>query len=109
MRLNMLGVPRPVRIVDNSSRLTPTAFSIFSSASKRVSSIIAPLLSSRRNQRPDFLTRDSPSDIAVGQEIENEDRHAIVHAQAEGGCIGHLQPTVDDLAVRDRREQFGRG
>src|ERR1700761_9644069 len=103
MRLNMLGFARPVRIVERSSRLTDTAFSIFSSASKRVSSIIAPLLSSRGHQRPAFLTRDGPSDIAVGEQVENQDRHAIVHAQAEGGRIGHLQPTVDYLAVRDRR------
>jgi len=40
MRENMLGFARPVRMVDKSSRPTETAFSIFSSASKRVSSII---------------------------------------------------------------------
>src|SRR4051794_17147867 len=45
MRENMPGLARPVRMVDKSSRATDTAFSIFSSASKRASSIIcaAPL------------------------------------------------------------------
>ena len=38
------GLARPVRIDDRSSRATDTAFSIFSSASKRVSSITAFLL-----------------------------------------------------------------
>src|SRR6201988_646870 len=44
MRENMPGLARPVLMVDRSSRPTDTAFSIFSSASKRVSSIMAPLL-----------------------------------------------------------------
>src|ERR1700727_2142036 len=106
MRLNMLGFARPVRMVDRSSRLTATAFSIFSSASKRVSSIMcAPL--SCGHQRSDFLTRDRPSDIAIGQQVENQDRYAIVHAQAEGGRVGHLQTAVDHFPVGNRREQFG--
>ena len=40
IRENMPGLARPVRMVDRSSRATDTAFSIFSSASKRASSII---------------------------------------------------------------------
>ena len=41
MREKMLGVARPVRTEANSSFATETAFSIFSSASKSVSSITA--------------------------------------------------------------------
>jgi hypothetical protein len=38
---NIAGLARPVRTVARSSLATDTAFSIFSSASKRVSSITA--------------------------------------------------------------------
>ena len=41
MRANMAGVARPVRMAANSSLAWSTARSIFSSASKRVSSIIS--------------------------------------------------------------------
>ena len=41
MRENMFGVARPVRTLARSSLATETAFSIFSSASKSVSSIMA--------------------------------------------------------------------
>src|ERR1700742_5407388 len=102
IRLNMLGLARPVRMVDRSSRLTDTAFSIFSSASKRVSSIIsAPRLPSRCDQRSNFVTRDGPSDIAIGQEVENQNRHAIGHAQAERGGGGHLHPAGVYFPGRD--------
>src|ERR1700677_1138246 len=133
IRENMPGLARPVRIVDKSSRATDTAFSIFSSASKRASSIIfaapshrcalhrrrrgscAPLLliaalcivaggdhrvfPSGGDQRSDLLTSDRTLDIPIGQQVEHEDRHAIVHAQTECSGIGYLQPSVDDFGM----------
>ena len=112
MRENIPGLARPVRMDDRSSRATDTAFSIFSSASKRVSSITAYSLIGPRvrglllggDQCSDLLTCDRPRDISVGEEIEHQDRHAVVHAQAERGGVGDLQAAVDDLAVADRGE-----
>src|SRR5271154_5185307 len=110
IRENMPGLARPVRIVDKSSRATDTAFSIFSSASKRTSSIICPAaFPSGGDQRPDLLTSDRTGDIPVGQQVEHEDRHAIVHAQTECGGIGYPQAAVDDFAMADRGEQLGFG
>src|ERR1700761_3393455 len=107
MRENMLGLARPVRMVDKSSRPTDTAFSLFSSGSKRVSSIMAPLLPSGGDQRPDLLTRDRASNIAIGKQVEHQDRHAIVHTQTKCGGVGHPQPAVDDFPMSDGGEQLG--
>src|SRR5690348_7008482 len=108
MRANMPGLARPVRIDAKSSRATATAFSIFSSASKRVSSITV-LLPLGGDQCSDLLTCDGPGDIAVGEEVEHQDRHAVVHAEAERGGVGNPQSAVDDLAVRDLGEKLGVG
>src|ERR1700751_6067132 len=125
MRENMPGLARTVRMVDKSSRPTDTAFSIFSSASKRVSSImapllliaalcivagchLAPLLPLGSDQRSDLLTRNRASNIAIGKQVEHQNRHAIVHTQTECGGIGHPQPSVDDFPVGDSGEHLGR-
>src|ERR1700712_2897847 len=118
-RENMPGLARPVRMDDRSSRATETAFSIFSSASKRVSSIkvSSPVTSalarrprpSSGDQRSDLLTRDGTRDISVGEEIEHQNRHAVVHTEAERGGVGDLEAAVDDLAMGDRGEKFGVG
>src|SRR6478752_10726035 len=108
MRLNMPGGARPVRMDDKSSRATVTAFSIFSSASKRASSITVYLPSSG-DQCSDLLTCDGAGDIAGGQQVEHQDRHAVVHAEAERRRVGHPQTAVDHLAMGDRSEQFGVG
>src|SRR6516225_11193991 len=100
----MPGLARPVRIVDKSSRATDTAFSIFSSASKRASSIIC-VFPLRGDQRSDLLTGDRAGDIPIGQQVEHQDWHAIVHTQTECGRIGHPQAAVDDLTMTDRGEQ----
>src|SRR6185369_3842989 len=99
MRENMPGFARPVRIDERSSRATDTAFSIFSSASKRVSSIT--VLFSRRYRSPgllpsggdqcsDLLTCHRPGDIAVCEQVEHQDRHSVVHAEAERRGVGDL-------------------
>src|SRR3954469_3675237 len=97
--LNIEGAPRPVRTEPRSSRATDKALSIRSSASSRVSSITGlsssvaagvPPSSSLlptghsgglADQRADPLTCDRPGDVAVLQQVEHHDRHAVVHAQ----------------------------
>src|SRR3954471_23409432 len=101
--LNIDGAARPVRTEPRSSRATDRALSIRSSASSRVSSITG-LSSCRRDvppglvcgcrpagasgrladQRPDLLTCDRTRDVAVLQQVEHDDRHAVVHAEADG-------------------------
>ena len=46
----------------------------------------------------------SLADVARGQQVEHDDRHVVVHAQAERGGIGHLQALFQDLAVGDLGE-----
>src|SRR5918998_2829119 len=98
----MAGLARPVRTVARSSLATDTALSIFSSASKRVSSITAtpcpagawaawPLPVSplthfpgeppdRRvshrgtDQGPDRFAAHRTCDVAFGEQIEHDDR-----------------------------------
>src|SRR4029077_16240809 len=107
-RAKLFGLARPVRRPPSSSRATCTAFSIFSSASKSGSSITPASPSSARgaHQRADLLTSNDPGDVAVGQ-VEHDDRHAVVPAQAEWGRIGDLQPTQQDVVVADRVESDG--
>src|SRR6185437_11949500 len=115
IRAKLLAEARPVRRPPSSSCSTETAFSIFSSASKSVSSITSiSLLKSRhllgrpvpawsaRRSHPgtDLLTADHLFDVAVGK-IENHDRHPVVPAEADRGRVGHLQPTLQHLVVAD--------
>src|SRR3954451_21243065 len=110
--LNMAGVARPVRMTAKSSFATSTAFSIFSSASRRVSSItVAP--SSRplasgvaraspvprppwsltgRDERADPLTPAGTGHVPLPLHAEHDHRELVVHAQAEGGGVEDLQP-----------------
>src|SRR3954462_2136721 len=104
--LNIEGAARPVRTEPRSWRGTDRALSIRSSASSRVSSItglpsigggaLRPsssvwLLFGRwparwcsgrlTDQRADLLTCSCSRDVAVAQEVEDDDRHRVVHAQ----------------------------
>src|SRR5882757_6147815 len=102
----MDGCARPVRMVPNSSLATTTAFSIFSSASRRVSSITAapvrflclhaPAADGSVIPRPayqgaDLLTAHRPRDVALFHQVENDDGQAVVHAQAHRGRVHELQ------------------
>src|SRR5690242_7387426 len=107
----MPGVARPVRIPAKSSLATSTAFSIFSSASRRVSSIMlgsfsgalvrdtsrgvvslahAPSRSRGRrgspggDQRPDPLTTQGVHHVALALHAEDDHGQLVVHAEAEG-------------------------
>src|SRR5690606_6205375 len=134
--LNSEGCARPVRIVAKSSLPTETAFSIFSSASRRVSSITmtpSPCvcrLYSRgsptepghvtgivsRTLRPtdiddgfdvggdqgaDLLAPDRPGDAVIHIEAEHHNRQVVVHAEAEGGRIGHIESLPQHFCVGD--------
>src|SRR3990170_5223995 len=109
---NIAGLARPVRIVAKSSLATETAFSIFSSASKRVSSITSVSVSvgdglgpSRGasgvgpDERADLLTVHRARDVAVVGEVEDDDREPVVTAQADGCPVSHLQAPGQELVV----------
>src|SRR5688500_14051796 len=100
--LNIEGAARPVRTEPRSSRATDRALSIRSSASSRVSSITGlPSIGGRSpaavgstdcrpgvlsgqavsgrlaDQRADPLTCGGPRDVAVAQQVEDDDRHLV--------------------------------
>src|SRR5687767_4822361 len=97
IRANMAGVARPVRMVANSSFAWSTARSIFSSASKRVSSIISSasfgavvhLSAARRgdgqHQGADLVAAQRLEDGVLALGGEDEHGQAILHAQAKRG------------------------
>src|SRR4051794_288090 len=110
--LNIEGAARPVRTEPRSSRATDRALSIRSSASSRVSSItglpsigggaqaavvivwraVRSVRSGRlADQRADPLTCGGPRDVAVAQQVEDDDRHPVVHAQADRRGVGDLE------------------
>src|SRR5438046_265687 len=99
----MAGVARPVRIVANSSLANSIARSIFSSASKSVSSITCSVASFRRSscggqltrlrvadwrllggdQGADLLTADRADDRVLALGTEDQHRQLVVPAQAQ--------------------------
>src|SRR3954469_19695659 len=96
MRPNMAGVARPGRIAPNSSFANSTARSIFSSASKSVSSITCSLASFarsgrltvglsrlRRQQRADPLTTDRLDDGVLTLGTEDQHGQPVFHAEAQ--------------------------
>src|SRR3979490_2930883 len=100
----MAGGTRPVRMAGQASFASATPFSIFSSASKRTSSITSAPVSrvvsgpwsrarprpqtgsvvSRADQRADLLTSDGPDDVALTHQIEDDDGKIVVHAETDG-------------------------
>ena len=46
-----------------------------------------------------FAVHNGTLDIAFTLEIENENRHGIFHALADGCHVHHLQPVAEDLLV----------
>src|SRR5215218_701922 len=116
----MLGLARPVRIDPKSSPATETAFSIFSSASKSVSSItfISRWVAGacrgragsgvRADDRADLLTVHGTGDVALFGQVEDHDRHPVVAAEADRGGVRDLEPTGQELVVGDRVEAHRR-
>src|SRR4051812_43381414 len=94
-----------------SSFATVTALSIFSSASRRVSSITAapcllagdvgrtPSFACGTHQRADFLTPDRSQDVALAHQVEDDDREVVVLAQADRGGVHDLEVADQHLAV----------
>src|SRR2546423_342610 len=101
----MAGVARPVRIVANSSLANSTARSIFSSASKSVSSITCSVASFRRrrdwlfggDQRADLLTAHRADDRVLTLGTEDQHGQLVVPAQAQRGRVDHPQPFAQRL------------
>src|SRR5262245_954910 len=107
------------------------ARSIFSSASKRVSSITVPRLlralrssvhlrarwgawsmrvlvgRHRSDQRADLLAGDGPDDRVLPLGPEDQHRQAILHTQAESGGVDDLEAAAQSLLERDRVEFEG--
>src|SRR5699024_7684373 len=119
----MPGLARPVLMELSSSRTCSIAFSILSSASRSVSSImslLSVLLSwvrlavlarslRRAHQRADLLPRDRSRDAPPGEEVEHEDRHVVVHTETEGRGVRDLETALEALPVLDGGEQLGVG
>src|SRR5690348_2972179 len=119
---NIAGVARPVRMVANSSLANSIARSIFSSASKSVSSITCSVASFGRcvaghavtggssggDQGADLVTTDRLDDRVLALRTEDEHRKAIVLAQAERRGVGHTQAFAEHL-VECSRVQLDRG
>ncbi len=57
----------------------------------------------RTNQRADIFAIDRPRNISFNEQIEDEDRHIVIHAQAEGRGVGHLQFLVKAFTRSDFR------
>src|SRR5580658_2447670 len=113
----MLGCARPVRMMLKSSLATVTALSIFSSASRRVSSIIVRLRYARHayvslvrvatsvghwlpvNKRADLLAADGPDDVPFAHQGEHDDRQPVVHAQADRRGVHYLELAAEVLTV----------
>src|SRR5699024_6607020 len=55
---------------------------------------------------PDPLTAHSTRNVALREEVEHQDRHVVVHTQAESGRIGDSQTPLQNLTVRDDVEHF---
>src|SRR3954467_9757693 len=102
---------RPVRTFENSLRAWATAFTILSSASlstRSSSSLMSselPAAGRSPNQRTDRLTKEYGPHVALGHEVEHDDRNVVLHAQRHRGGIHRAEAAVDDVDVADLCEQ----
>src|SRR5207245_7370937 len=60
-------------------------------------------------QGADVLTQDDPLDVALGEQVKNDDGHAVVHAERQGGVVHHRQPAVEHLEIGEVGEPLGIG
>src|SRR5262249_21180194 len=105
----------------NSSLANSIARSIFSSASKSVSSITCFLLWTDRsqslivaiwaglrgNERADPLTTQRSDDGVLTLGAEHQHRQPVVHTQADRRRVDHPQPATQRLGERDGVEFMG--
>src|SRR5947208_10583994 len=95
------GVARPVRKPRSSSRKTVTAFSMRSSASNKISSLVMVGKPSAHltDQGADGVAGDRAFDVALALEIEHQDRQPACAAQVDGCDVHHPQIIAHDLPV----------
>src|SRR5437762_8619703 len=100
------GVARPVRRPRSSSLNTLTAFSMRSSQSRRISSLVMVVPASGvldsnllAYQCTDRVASDGPFDVAFALEIENQNGQLRDPAQVDGGSVHHAQIIANHLVV----------
>src|SRR5260370_10218584 len=100
------GLARPVRIVDSSAAKCSTDLVILDSASRSTGSIIPERcdLLSRAHKRADFLAEHDTFDVARLQQIEDDDRHVVVHAERKRRVVHHLDATIENLEISESFE-----
>src|SRR5437016_7519362 len=52
----------------------------------------------------DLLAEDDALDVPLGEQVEDDDRHPVVHAQRERGAVHDGQAAVEHLEVCEVRE-----
>src|ERR1051325_7836370 len=67
----------------------------------------SPVRRSTRDECADFFPEHNPPQIVRFEEIKNDDRHLVVHAEREGGVVHHGQLADERVLVGDLREAFG--
>src|SRR5690606_22316497 len=128
--LNIPALARPVRMPAKSSLATSIAFSIFSSASRRVSSITtAPSFvygwcrghstdtsprspkgscaSAGRDQRADRLPRQRTGHVALALHAEHAHVHVVVAAHGQRGVVHDTEPVHERVGVGQVVELLG--
>src|SRR5438552_2597173 len=126
------GEALPVRTPANSFCTTCSVFCILSSASSSISSIgIAPDTNKERrrciersqamqsakpgqaqwtastgNEGADLFAQHHPLQIMRLEQVENDDRHPVVHAKREGSRVHHFQLPLQGLQITDLLEPF---
>src|SRR5262249_12591162 len=96
------GVALPVRRPRNSSRKTFTAFSMRSSASKRISSLVivrGPSSGELADYGTEGVAGNGPLDVPLALEVEDENGELRLPAQADGRSVHHAQIIAEDLVV----------
>src|SRR4051794_16002108 len=98
---------RPVRTPAMSRRTRSSAASIFvfTSPNMPCKSLKSIALQERlRNSCADRFTHDDAADVSGLSQVEDDDRHLVVHAQRDGSRVHHLQPPLEHLQVGDGRK-----
>src|SRR5512136_2631380 len=101
----MAGFALPVRTVVNSVWRWPTAWSIFSSPSRRVSSITG--ASSSVDQGPHRLPPHRARDVARNGYVEDPDGQVVLEAHRNGGGVHHPEISLQHFAVAQFDEEAG--
>src|ERR1700681_301321 len=92
---------RPVRTLASSLRKSSTAFSMrrractVASLVLEITLIVSSPRSSRRHRGTHLFSHHRATNISRLVHIENDDRHAVVHAQRDGGGVHHGETLLD--------------